>query len=227
MKKVRFVFKTISMIVLIVIMVYELATSIITGEPHTDVIWHVVLVIPAGLYNFIQIMGYGKYDILRLMRPSGTKTGVISMIRSLFSHWTVLILIPMFVSIMLFLAFEFVFGFVSAMSAIFVSVYIIQVLPLKVKQEKYTKRAYLAIIDARDEMKTSRILLSLPDTTEHETEMALRRHIAAEEMISVHSSYLHVSASLFSMFLGGIRLLLPIAGTAIGGIYQLLVVAGG
>lgn len=226
MKKVRILIKVIALSVLIVVMVYEIANTIINGVPTTVVAWHVALVVPAGVYNFIQIMGYGKHDILRLMHPPGTKVGIISMFESLFSHWIDLILIPMFVSIMVFITYFTAFGLLSVMSLVFVVVYIIQMLPLKIKQEKYTQYAYSAIISARDEMKTSRILLSLPDTTEDETKQALRRHIAAEEMISVHSSYLHVSASLFSMFIGGMRLLLPIFGTALG-ILQLLVVAGG
>ena len=226
LKKVRILIKVIALSVLIVVMVYEIANTIINGVPTTVVAWHVALVVPAGVYNFIQIMGYGKHDILRLMHPPGTKVGIISMFESLFSHWIDLILIPMFVSIMVFITYFTAFGLLSVMSLVFVVVYIIQMLPLKIKQEKYTQYAYSAIISARDEMKTSRILLSLPDTTEDETKQALRRHIAAEEMISVHSSYLHVSASLFSMFIGGMRLLLPIFGTALG-ILQLLVVAGG
>ena len=227
LKKVRTLIKVIALSVLVAIMAYEVANTIMYGVPTTVVAWHVALIIPAGVYNFIQIMGYGKHDILRLMHPPGTKVGMVSMFKSLFSHWIDLILIPMFVSIMVFITYFTAFGLLSVMSFVFVVVYIIQMLPLKIKQEKYTQYAYAAIISARDEMKTSRILLSLPDTTEDETKQALRRHIAAEEMISVHSSYLHVSASLFSMFIGGMRLLLPIFGTTVSGIFQLLVVAGG
>lgn len=227
LKKVRTLVKLIALSVLIGIMAYEIVNTIIPGIPTTVVTWHIVLVIPAGIYNFIQIMGYSKHDILRLMQPPGTKIGIISMFKSLFSHWIDLILIPMFVSTMVFITYFAVFELLSVLGFIFVVIYMVQMLPLKIKREKYTQYAYAAIISARDEMKTSRILLSLPDTTEGETEQALRRHIAAEEMISVHSSYLHVSASLFSMFIGGIRLLLPVFGTTLSGILQLLVVAGG
>lgn len=227
LKKVGTLIKVTALSVLVAVMAYEVTNTIIHGMPSADIVWRVALIIPAGVYNFIQIMGYGKHDILRLMHPPGTKVGIISMFKTLFSHWVDLILIPMFVSIMVFLAYFVSFGLLSVLSFVFVIVYIIQMLPLKIKQEKYIQHAYAAIVSARDEMKTSRILLSLPDTTESETKQALRRHIAAEEMISIHSSYLHVSASLFSMFIGGIRLLLPIFGTTLSGILQLLMVAGG
>lgn len=226
-KKIRTILKIVSLSVLISVMLYEISHVFLLGVMSTRSVWHVGLVIPAGLYNFIQIMGYGKHDILKLMHPPGTKNGIVSMIKSLFYHGSDLILVPTFVSIMLILSLSSQYGLFTLVSMIFAAVYIIQMLPLKFKQDIYTKQAYSAIIEARDEMKTSRMLWSLPDATEDEINISLRQHIIAEEMISVHSVYLQVSMSMFSVAMGTARLLLPITGTTLSAIYQIMLVVGG
>lgn len=76
--------------------------------------------------------------------------------------------------------------------------------------------AYAAILEARDEIKTTRILITMNTLTKDERDIALERHIMAEEMISINSSFFFVSSSFINTIIGGIRYLLPIAGTTIG-----------
>ncbi len=76
--------------------------------------------------------------------------------------------------------------------------------------------AYTAILNARDEIKTTRILITMDALTKDERKIALERHIMAEEMISINSSFFFVSTSIINTLIGGIRYLLPIAGTVFG-----------
>ena len=219
-KTIRTFIKMILLLVLFVVLGIEIYKSLVLNDSHSDILWHVMFSIPAGIYNFVQIMGYSRYDIIRLTQSNATKRGLVktitSSIKTVFYHGVELILIPLFVGIMMFLSFSSVFDIITTLTVLFIVIYFIQILPLKIKRNKYLKMAYATILDARDEIKTTRILITMDTLTHDEREIALERHIMAEEMISINSAFFFVSSSLLNTVIGGIRYLLPIAGTAIG-----------
>lgn len=215
------------MVILIIIIGAETVSIISTGGTFIESPLHVILAIPAGVYNFVRIMRYSKRDILKLMYSESLGLGFTSVIKTIFFHAVDLIIIPSLVAMLVFITtYPLGFGIFTLASIVFVGVYIIQVLPLKMKQERYTKTAYTAVTEANEEMKTSRILLTLPNMTSDERDDAIRKHMAAEEMVSINSNFLHVSASFMSTVMGWIRLILPICGTLVGGLYKFILTGG-
>ena len=101
-------------------------------------------------------------------------------------------------------------------SIIVVMIYAIQVLPLMLKREIYVRESKNALNYVRDEIKITRILLFDLTITETERNRALTRHIAAEEMMSVHSDFLICSTGISGTFIMVVRLILPIF-TGLGG----------
>jgi len=219
-KTIRTFIKAVLLFILFIIMGIELYQSLILQHKHTDILWHLAFSIPAGIYNFIQIMSYNRYDVIRLTHSNNSKLGfidkVINSFKTLLYHGTELILIPLFVCVMIFLSLNTFIDIIASLTILFVVIYLIQILPLKIKQNQYLKMAYVAILEARDEIKTTRILITMNALTRNERKIALERHIMAEEMISINSSFFFVSSSLINTITGGIRYILPIAGTMIG-----------
>lgn len=107
-KTIRTLVKTMLLCILFTILGIEICQSLVFNHDHTDVWWHVMFCIPAGIYNFVQIMGYNRYDIIRLTNNQGHKLSlydnIIKSFKTVFYHGVELIIIPAFVCIMLFLS---------------------------------------------------------------------------------------------------------------------------
>jgi len=78
------------------------------------------------------------------------------------------------------------------------------------------REAKRALNYVRDEIKITRIILFDSSFTEKQKEQALNRHIAAEELMSIHSDYLVLSTGVAGTFIMVIRLMLPLV-TGLGG----------
>lgn len=224
-KTIRTIIKLTLLCVIFVVLGIEIYQTLILQHKHDNILWYLVFVIPAGIYNFVQIMGYNRYDIIRLTHSNNSKLDIITKIictfKTVMYHGIELIFVPLFVGVMIFLAIIPVLNIMSALTILFVVIYLIQILPLKIKQNQYLKMAYAAILEARDEIKTTRILITMDTLDKDERKTALEQHIMAEEMISINSSFFFVSSSFLNTIIGGIRYLLPIVGTTIGFIFDM------
>lgn len=226
-RAIKIVLKTIMAIALIVILIAEVYRTIVLGEAaRADLWWYVGTIVPAGAYSFIQIMGYSKQDILRIAQPGGLELGLSDTIKTILSHPIELIIVPMFTAVMLYLGLSTAWGSgIAPQSIIFVMIYLVQLLPINLKKEMYTRIAHQAIDGAKDEIKTSRIIMTTMEIPLQERERALSRHISAEEMISVHSEFLICSTGIKTMLITGTRFLFPVF-SALGGMIFDIVMRG-
>lgn len=191
-----------SIVLLLLSIIYAAISLFMTGTVSS---LHTIfgIVVPLGMHNFVQIMNYNKRDIIRIMQPSFTKHGILSTLKTIVVHVLDLIIIPTIIALLLFIFFENV-------TTIYLGVYIIQIFPLTLRKDNYVRDSNLAISQARDEIRTSRILMTTKSLTADERDYSIRRHMAAEEMMCVHSDFLVHSASIMTLFITGIRYLIPV-----------------
>jgi hypothetical protein len=162
-------------------------------------------------------MGYSKRDIVMIMQPPGSKRGIKDFMKTIWYHFIDLIIIPTFAIIMVYLYLYLTLDNpLSCVSYLFISLYLIQILPLTIKKESYTRDAHQAIANARDDVKTARVIITSTGIPDFEKEEAIRRHISAEEIISIHSNFLLSSTSIFTILITWIRYSLPIASALSG-----------
>ena len=226
-RAIKILLKSLMAIALIAILFAEVYRTIVVGEAaRADLWWYVSTIVPAGVYSFIQIMGYSKQDILRIAQPGRLEIGLLGTVKTVLTHPIELILVPMFTSVMLYLGLSTALGSgLAPQSIIFVMIYLVQLLPINIKKEIYTRTAHQAINGAKDEIKTSRIIMTTTEIPIEERDRALARHISAEEMLSVHSDFLICSTGLKTMLITGARFLLPVI-SALGGMIIDMILAG-
>lgn len=173
-------------------------------------------IVPPSIYGFIQILGYTKREILSLMAPSG-KRGVIMILKTFFSHPIDLIIIPTYIATVLYMYISIIeIELYTAITIIVAVIYVVQLLPLSIKREIYIRESKKALNHVRNEIKITRIIFSGVSFTEQDKKYAIRRHIAAEELMSVHSDFLICSTGLAGTLILGTRLVLPVF-TGLGG----------
>jgi hypothetical protein len=173
-------------------------------------------IFPPGIYSFIQILGYTKREIISLQSPSG-KQGIITTLKTFFTHPIDLVIIPTYIATMLYMYMTIIeVGIYTAITVIVATIYIVQLLPLSIKREIHIRESKKALNHVRNEIKVTRIIFFDTSFTEQEKKYALRRHIAAEELMSVHSDFLIYSTGMVGTLILGTRLILPVF-TGLGG----------
>lgn len=169
-----------------------------------------------GVYSFTRIMRYSKRQVSSLMSPTD-KYKIFKMLKALFSRPLELVIIPAYIATILYLYVSLIaIELYTAITFIVVVIYAIQVLPLMIKKEVHIRASKKALNYVRDEIKVSRIILFDSTATSNEKERALRRHMAAEELMSVHSDYLICSTGISGTFIMVVQLITPII-TGLGG----------
>lgn len=216
--------KLISVISFFAILIYVTYMNIIYGDIALYLIF--LTAVPLNLYSFAQIISYSKRDVLNITHGGLETSKIKALLKTIFKNIIEMVIIPSYTA---FILYVYLVTYVSkgfdTMSLIFVVIYAVQIVPLKVKQSIYTEEARSSIKDATDEIKTTRILLTIADPETKEYERAISRHIAAEELISIHSEFLLYSTSRKSLAIEAMRYMVPIL-TTVGGIVvrQLLAV---
>jgi len=169
--------------------------------------------IPPGFYSFIKTLSFSKRKIMNIISAPSIKR----LIRTVFSNIIIMIIVPTYIAAIIYLYFTLLeITLYTTITVIVAILYAIQILPLMIKKEIYTKEAKRSLGYARDEIKITRIILFDSSLPEIEREKAKQRHIAAEELMSVNSDYLIYSTSIIGTFIMIVRLILPIF-TGIGG----------
>ena len=172
-------------------------------------------VITPSLYSIVKISQYSKREILELISPSGG--GIKRTIRAYFSHPLDMIGVPAYIATVMYMYIEITdFDHYTGITVIVVLIYAVQMLPMMIKKEIFVRQSKKALNYVRDEFKITRIILADSSFTEKQKKQALNRHVAAEELMSVHSDYLVLSTGVAGTFIMVIRLMLPLV-TGLGG----------
>ncbi|MBD3405090.1 MAG: hypothetical protein GF411_03005 [Candidatus Lokiarchaeota archaeon] len=176
----------------------------------------IITVIPPSLYSFVRIINYSKREIINLLSPSGSRK-IFKTLSTFMSHPVELIIIPAYIAAVLYLYLSSTgIAFYTSTTIIVAVIYATQILPLMIKRELHIRASKRALNYVRDEIKTTRIILFNDTFSEEDKDLALSRHIAAEELMSVHSDYLIYSTGISGTFIMIARLILPVF-TGIGG----------
>jgi len=169
-----------------------------------------------NLSTALSVLNYRKRDIVRLTIPSGGLRGILSSIKTVFVHSFDLILAPMFtmfIIINLMPTFGYELSVLTTGSVMFAVMTVIQISPLRVRKDHFTRVAHTHISTDLNNITVSRCMRSGVDRRTNEYRKYLRLQITAEESIRINSQFLTLSSGMKVMLMSIARFITPIAGT--------------
>lgn len=178
-------------------------------------------VVLPSIFCFLRIMKYSKREVLNILSPNifrkSNSSPFFTILKTFITHPIELVIIPTYIATVIYLYISLSeIAFYTGMTLIVAVIYAIQILPLMIKKEMNKRESQRALNYVRDEIKITRILLFDLTTSSEERERALQRHLAAEELMSIHSDYIIGSTNIIGTFIMVIRLIMPIF-TGLGG----------
>lgn len=176
-------------------------------------------VVGLAIFNIcvaLSVLNYRKRDIVRLTRPSGGMRGMMSTIKTVFSHGFDLIIAPMFSMLIVIDLMEF-FGYETTLlttgSVMFAVMTVVQISPLKIRKDHFTRIAHQHISSDLDKITVSRCMREGVDRRTKDYKTYIYHQISAEETIRINSQFLTLSSGMRVMVMSAARFIMPVAGT--------------